>query len=107
MGALFWRPVVQASFGEFVLWARAQGYAIYGSSAHGDMPYDCVAEYQFPLILLLGSERMGLTSDQAGQCQQVVRLPMYGRVTSLNLAVAAGILLYDIVAKMKEEPDRS
>lgn len=106
MGALFWYPVVQASFEEFILWAREQGYAVYGSSAHGNMPYHCVSEYERPLILLLGSEREGLTSDQADQCRQVVRLPMYGRVTSLNLAVAAGILLYDIVGKMKLKPDR-
>jgi TrmH family RNA methyltransferase len=100
MGALFWYPAVRTSFEQFVHWSGMQGYSIYGSSAHGGMPYRSVTEYARPLILLLGSEREGLTPNQAAQCRQVIRLPMHGRVTSLNLAVAAGILLYDILGKL-------
>jgi TrmH family RNA methyltransferase len=52
------------------------------------------APYTRPAILLMGSEREGLTPEQEAACAQVVCLPMRGRVTSLNLAVATGVLLY-------------
>jgi TrmH family RNA methyltransferase len=101
MGAIFWRPVAQASFASFTRWASQHGYHLVGTSAHGSVDYRSVEEYQRPLVLLLGSERAGLSNEQAAACSQVVRLPMHGRVTSLNLAVAAGVMMYDIYAKSK------
>ena len=50
--------------------------------------------------MLLGDERQGLTPAQAEICQALVRLPMHGQVTSLNLAVVAGVMLYAILEKM-------
>jgi RNA methyltransferase, TrmH family len=47
-------------------------------------------------VLLMGSEREGLSEEQAAVCQQLISLPMQGRVSSLNLAVATGVFLYDI-----------
>ncbi len=100
MGALFWHPVVTTDFSAFQRWVERHGYTLVGSSAHGSVDYRAVDRYARPLILLMGSEREGLTPAQAGACRQVIRLPMHGRVTSLNLAVAAGVLLYDIYLKM-------
>lgn len=94
MGAIFRHAVVAASFAEFAQWARRQGYHLYGSSAHAALDYRQAPNYQRPMILLLGSEREGLTPAQSAVCELIVRLPMYGKVTSLNLAVAAGVLLY-------------
>jgi TrmH family RNA methyltransferase len=94
MGTLFWRPVVQASFANFQDWVRINDYHVYGSSAHAKNDYLQARPYLTPRILLLGSEREGLTAAQQSVCKSVVRLPMHGRATSLNLAVAAGILLY-------------
>lgn len=98
MGAHFWKPIVQAKFSEFVSWAGQKSVHVYGSSAHAELDYR-KAEYNRPCILLLGSEREGLTQEQQAACEQVVSLPMRGRVTSLNLSVAAGILMYEINAK--------
>jgi TrmH family RNA methyltransferase len=100
MGALFWYPVVKASFAEFTVWARQQRYHIYGTSAHSSLDYREVSSYKTPLILLLGSEREGLTTEQASICDQMIRMPMKGRVSSLNLAVAAGVMLYSIQEKL-------
>jgi TrmH family RNA methyltransferase len=46
--------------------------------------------------LLLGSERTGLEPEQMSICDSIVRLPMNGKSTSLNLSVAAGVLLYQM-----------
>jgi TrmH family RNA methyltransferase len=94
MGALFWYPLVRASFDDFARWAVQGGYTVYGTSAHAATDYREFKAYQRPLILLLGSERQGLSAVQAAICHHVLRLPMYGRGSSLNLAVAAGVMLY-------------
>lgn len=94
MGTLFWYPVVQAAFTDFQDWVSIHSYHVYGSSAHAENDYLQARPYLSPRILLLGSEREGLTAAQQSICESVVRLPMHGRATSLNLAVAAGILLY-------------
>ncbi len=99
MGALFWYPLVRAAFDEFAGWAVQGGYTIYGTSAHAPTDYRELEAYPRPLILLLGSERQGLSSEQAAICHHVLRLPMHGRGSSLNLAVAAGVMLYDMLEK--------
>ena len=101
MGALFWYPVVRARFDDFIDWTRQHAYFIYGTSANRGIDYREVEAYQRPLILLMGSEREGLTSDQAAVCEKVIRIPMGGRVTSLNLAVATGVMSYTILEKLK------
>jgi len=93
MGALFWKPVIQAGFDEFVSWARRENFQLIGTSAKADVDYQTLVP-QVPWILLLGSEQKGLNAAQTAACDVTVSLPMKGRVSSLNLAVAAGVLLY-------------
>lgn len=93
MGTLFWIPVVQASFEEFVQWARDQGQQLIGTSARADVDYRTLVP-QLPWVLVLGTEQKGLAPEQTNACDVTVSLPMKGRVSSLNLAVAAGVLLY-------------
>jgi TrmH family RNA methyltransferase len=100
MGALFWHPLVNASFPDFSRWAKGHAYHIYGTSAHAAQDYHQVQAYQQPLILLMGTEREGLTPEQAAACDSMLRMPMKGRVTSLNLAIATGVMLYAILEKL-------
>lgn len=103
MGSIFWHPVVQAPFDEFVAWAKAGGYQIYGTSAKGNADYHQVKGYKLPAILLLGSEQKGLSPEQIAACDVVLRLPMRGRMSSLNLAVAAGVMLYHMLENILPE----
>jgi len=100
MGAIYWYPVVKASFAEFIYWVNANDYNLYGSSAHGATPASQVESYHKPLILLLGSERNGLTPEQTALCKQVINLPMHGHGSSLNFAVAASVLLYSMLDRL-------
>ena len=93
MGALFWKPVIQTSFDEFASWSRTQSMQLIGTSAHADVDYHTLVPRE-PWTLVLGSEQKGLSREQVAACDVTVSLPMRGRVSSLNLAVAAGILLY-------------
>jgi TrmH family RNA methyltransferase len=96
MGAQFWKPIARATFDEFSSWAKEHDYAVFGSSARGKGNYREIAAKE-PFILLMGSEREGLSSEQLEICDEVLGLPMRGRATSLNLAVAAGVLLYSLM----------
>ena len=93
MGTLFWKPVIQTSFNEFLAWSRAGNYQLIGTSAKADVDYHTLVP-QAPWILLLGNEQKGLSKEQTAACDVTLSLPMQGRVSSLNLAVAAGVLLY-------------
>jgi RNA methyltransferase, TrmH family len=93
MGALFWKPVVQASFDEFVHWARNGECQLIGTSAHADVEYHTLVPH-IPWILILGNEQKGLSLEQTNACDVTVSLPMKGRGSSLNLSVVAGVLLY-------------
>jgi TrmH family RNA methyltransferase len=94
MGTLFWKPVIQTSFDEFSAWVREGNYRLIGTSAKAEADYHTLVP-QSPWILLLGNEQKGLSPSQSAACDVTVSLPMQGRVSSLNLAVAAGVLLYE------------
>lgn len=100
MGAIFWKPPISASFSEFIAWAGQHGYTVYGTSAHGTQDYRAIERFSPPLVLLLGSEREGVSPEQRSACHHLLSLPMKGRVTSLNLSVAAGVLLFSMLERM-------
>lgn len=93
MGTIFSKPVAQTSFVEFVEWKKRGNIQLIGTSSRADSDYQNF-EPKSPWILLLGSEQKGLSLEQLAACDAGVSLPMRGRASSLNLAVAAGILLY-------------
>jgi RNA methyltransferase, TrmH family len=100
MGTLFWKPVIEASFDEFASWVRSRrpsGVQLIGTSAHADVDFHTLVP-QLPWVLVLGNEQKGLTVEQTKACDVTVSLPMKGRVSSLNLSVAAGVLLYALNA---------
>jgi RNA methyltransferase, TrmH family len=95
LGTLFSQRLVRASFAELAAWKRRHGYRLVGTSPAAVADYKGVA-YQPPLVLFMGSERRGLSPEEQALCDLVVRIPMTGRCDSLNLGVAAGIVLYEI-----------
>lgn len=93
MGTLFLKPVVQTSFAEFIEWKKRGDFQLIGTSSRADSDYKNF-QPKSPWVLLLGSEQKGLSPEQLAACDVRVSLPMRGRASSLNLAVAAGVLLY-------------
>jgi TrmH family RNA methyltransferase len=55
----------------------------------------------------MGSERQGLDERHIQLCDQVVRIPMVGRSDSLNLAVAAGVVIYEIFNQQRKNREDS
>ncbi len=95
MGALFAVPVAHAAnAAEFFAWAAGSGVTVVTTSAKAEVSF-WEARYPRPLALLLGAEGTGLPADVLAAGDLQVRIPMTGTAESLNLAVAASLLLYE------------
>lgn len=97
MGTLFHIPFFEAGFDSFLHWSQAHHGRLIGTSAHASMDYRTCHLDERPTLLLLGSEQKGLSPEQLAACDERLSLPMRGRATSLNLGVAAGVLLYQLL----------
>jgi TrmH family RNA methyltransferase len=95
MGALFSTPVSQAEPDEFFAWAARRQIAVVTTSAKARQSF-WGASYPRPLALLLGAEGAGLPGPVLARGDLQVSIPMTGTAESLNLAVAAGLLLYEV-----------
>ena len=77
--------------------AKREEAWVYGAStAAGAVPYD-QPDYRGRVVLVLGSEGRGLRPRVAAACDQLIAIPMRGRVGSLNVAAAAAVLVYGIL----------
>lgn len=101
MGALFWKTVVQTSFNVFLEWVRGNKYQLIGTSARADLDYQEITP-ESKWALVMGSEQRGLSVEQLDSCDVTVSLPMRGRASSLNLSIAAGVLMYQLGDKNKD-----
>ena len=101
MGAIFSQRLARTSFAELTAWCGRHSVAVVGTSPSAPLDYQAVA-YQSPLVLLMGSEPRGLSSEQQALCDLTVNIPMVGHSDSLNLAVATGIMLYEVFNQRRE-----
>jgi TrmH family RNA methyltransferase len=88
--------MLRCSWEEFAAWKAATGAYVLGAADSAPAHFQAVA-YPQPLVLLMGSERHGLGAEQQALCDQLVSIPMRGRADSLNLAVATGVMLYELL----------
>ncbi len=100
MGALFGQKLVRATPQEFLHWKTQHGGQLVGTALQASEEYDRVI-YQQPTFIYMGGERKGLTTEQQQQCDVLVRIPMTGRADSLNVAVAAGVMLYEVLRQRR------
>ena len=80
---------------------KKKGYWIVGSAGQAQTMYNEL-DYDMNTVLVIGSEGKGMSRLVREQCDFIVKLPMYGHVSSLNASVAAGILIYNILDKRKK-----
>ena len=73
---------------------KQNGFWIYGLDERGTQAYDQV-EFTMPTAIILGGEGKGLHQGVQKHCDVLVRIPMAGAVSSLNVSVAAGIVLFE------------
>jgi 23S rRNA (guanosine2251-2'-O)-methyltransferase len=73
---------------------KERGYWIYGLDERGSELYSAV-DYSLPTVLVLGGEGKGLHEQVRKHCDMLVRIPMAGKISSLNVSVAAGVVLFE------------
>jgi TrmH family RNA methyltransferase len=99
-GSFFAVPTVRLpSHNELVPWlaglkGRIPGLQVVGTSAKAQVRI-CDHDFTAPTVLLIGNENHGLSESYRALCDVMVTIPMYGSATSLNVACATSILLYE------------
>ena len=108
MGAVFTQRIVQARWEEFLPWLRGadgqgqgqgQGQLV-AASLQDAVPYKDAA-YEAPCFVMVGNEAQGLPLAYEQACDLRVTMPMRGRADSLNAAVAAAVLGYEVLAQLE------
>jgi len=94
-GAIFAQRLVRCRWRDFLRWRRAQDGTLVATASGAATDYRAAA-YPGPVFLLLGDEHDGLPAAHTAACDQAVRIPLRGRAESLNVGVAAALLLYEI-----------
>jgi 23S rRNA (guanosine2251-2'-O)-methyltransferase len=98
-----------ANLGRVLAWLADYGVAIVGTTDKAtESLYD--TDLDRPLVLVMGREESGLGKGVLSRCDALVSLPMQGEVSSLNVSVAAGICLYEVLRQRRRQlasPDAS
>ena len=103
MGSTFRLPVWSGPDYEQVLaWCRTNNIEIICTDAEAGKSYSSL-DWTRPTALILGPESEGLSPEEIGAADQCVSVPMQGRVESLNVAVTAGVLLYEAVRQRNKQ----
>ncbi len=94
LGTIFSVPTAAAPSDEVVAWCRERSIRLVAARVDAATPYTD-ADLVGPVALVLGSEASGLSTAWQGPQVEAVRLPMHGVADSLNVSVAAAVLLYE------------
>jgi 23S rRNA (guanosine2251-2'-O)-methyltransferase len=96
-GALSILPVHRSSnLKDTIDYLKESGLRIVAASEKGNKNY-YETDFTGPLAIIMGSEEDGVSGEYLRRCDDVVKIPMRGTIESLNVSVAAGILLFEIV----------
>ena len=95
MGAIFSTKIVKTDLDSFLEWKKRTGLQLVGTSDKAASDYADIG-YRDPVILLMGSERAGMSPEEFEACDEIAAIPMLRSSDSLNLAVATGVMLYQI-----------
>lgn len=96
-GALMSLPVCrERSLTSAVRFLKDSGFNVVAVSEKADINYT-LADYTAPTALVMGAEDTGISPEIMQLCDTRVSIPMFGHIASLNVSVAAGVLMYEVV----------
>lgn len=101
-GSLFHLPVFQEELMTWVAYCKEKEIPIYGTSLKEAQPFHTVAQPNGRFALILGNEGEGVSSELLEKTTANLYIPIYGQAESLNVSVAAGILLYHFTLTANE-----
>jgi TrmH family RNA methyltransferase len=95
-GTRFTVPVVEAATPETLAWLSSRGVRVAAATPQASLAYT-EADLRGPLAIAVGAEADGLTAAWLDRADVRVRIPMRGKVNSLNVATSAALLLYEAI----------
>lgn len=96
-GALMTIPVCrEQNLGNALKFIRSSGIKLLAASEKGEQNYT-QPNLTEPICIVLGSEDEGIAPDHLRLCDEIVRIPLLGSIASLNVSVAAGVLIYEVL----------
>lgn len=96
-GALMTLPVCrERSLPGAVRFLKDNGYKIVAATEKTDVLYTSAA-YDGPVAIVMGAEDVGISPEVMALCDTAVAIPMFGRIGSLNVSVAAAVMMYEVV----------
>jgi TrmH family RNA methyltransferase len=101
MGALFTQRIATARWDAFVRWLRAGEGELIGTSLNATQDYQA-PRYRRPAFILVGNEQAGLPAAYEAECDVLVKMPMLGKADSLNAAVAAAVMAYEVINQWRK-----
>ena len=107
LGCLFLVPLAISSTPDAIRWLEQHGITTFAATPAATLPH-WQADFRTPAAIAVGSEQYGLTDPWLHEATVKVRIPMGGRVDSLNAAMAAGVILFEAVRqRATNEPART
>lgn len=104
-GALLHLPVSRVgSLNKAIRYLKDCGFKIVGSTEKSSMNYT-EFDYTAPVAIIMGAEDKGISPENLRQCDYLASIPMAGKVNSLNVSVAAGIMIYEVVRQRLGSPE--
>ena len=102
-GALHTLPVCrEQNLRATLQYLKDSGFRIVAATEKGDYDYT-KADYTGPMCIIMGAEDTGVSYDHLALCDEWVKIPMLGTIESLNVSVAAGILIYEAVKQRNND----
>ena len=96
-GALHTLPVCrEQSLTQTIKYLKESGFKIVAATEKGDYDYS-KANYMDPTCIIMGAEDKGVSYEHLALCDEWIKIPMIGKIESLNVSVAAGVLIYEAV----------
>lgn len=96
-GALNYLPVCrERNLVKSVQYLRDSGFKVMGALEKTDLNYT-KADFTGPVAIVLGAEDTGISTDVLKLCDTLVAIPEFGQINSLNVSVAGGIMIYEVV----------
>jgi len=94
-GALLTLPVCkEQNLIDAIKFLKESGFKIVAATEKGDYDYS-KAEFKDPVCIIMGAEDTGIPYEHLALCDEWVKIPMFGHIESLNVSVAAGILIFE------------
>ena len=94
VGGVFTVPLATGSTKEVIAYLKRNNISIYSAILQESVPYDTI-DFRTPSALVIGTESTGLTEEWRNDSSAKIRIPMEGKLDSMNLSVAAGILIFE------------